>query len=94
MNGNERRFLEIRHPELFKTSDEVEYRKMIVKNMYGFCKSMYMSFMIIYAILVIYIATFFTGFVAMMIVLLGTLSDIVITMMFAHRLGKKMEKLL
>ncbi len=93
MNGNERRWTDLYHPENSLTQNEINNRKEIVKDIFGIVNGISMSIMVLGAIIVAYGATRYMGYTGLYIAFFGTLLDIGLGAFIAYHLGNKMQKL-
>lgn len=93
MNGNERRRMEICHPELFPTTDEIRKRRQFCKDTISVCKSISMSFMVIGAVIVAFLSTKYSGWTGFSIAFFGIMIDIFFGAIIAYNLGERMKNL-
>jgi hypothetical protein len=93
MNGNERRRMELSHPEMFPTSEEREERLEISKSIFGTCHGICMAVMILGAIVVAYTSTRYMGYTGLYTAFFGILVDVIFGALLAYYIGKKMEKI-
>jgi hypothetical protein len=91
MNGNERRRMELIHPEYFSTSEET--RREIAKTLVGICKGICLTTMIIGAVIVAYLSTRYTGYTGLFIAFFGTILDVIFGMFIAYNFGNKIQKI-
>jgi len=91
--GDQRRREELNHPERTLTSEEKSERKELVFILTVIFNLICLLFMIIIAIFLIIISSYYTGFDAFYIVLLGMISNVIITMLIANKLGNRIKKL-
>lgn len=94
MNGYERRHLEITHPELIPTEADRERKWQRAKRVCRVVKSFVFVVMTILSVLVVLISRELKGNDAFMAVLLGTLISVIIGMLLAYRIGKRIEQVL
>lgn len=92
MNGNDRRRMELLHPEMIPTSEERKRRKEIVETIVGVCNGISISFMLLGMLIVIFVSTQFMGVTGFWIAFLGILLDVIIGGFIAYNLGNKMTK--
>jgi hypothetical protein len=93
MNGNDRRRMEISHPEMFPTSEEREARKEVIKEIMGICTGISMTIMILGAVLIAYTSTRYMGYTGLYIAFFGTMLDVTLGVLIAYHLGNKMQKI-
>ena len=94
MNGNTRRKQELYHPENSLTTEEIKNRKEIVKNVIIFGKGISMIFMILGALLIVFLLTNYSGAIRFYIAFFGILLDITAGVVIAYNIGNKMQKVL
>jgi len=94
MNGNIRRRQELIHPENSLTTEDIENRKEIAKNVMVFGKGISMTFMILGAILIAFLLTNYSGVIRFYIAFFGILLDITAGVVIAYNIGNKMQKVL
>jgi len=93
MNGNDRRRLELYHPELTLTTLEINIRREFVKDMMSLSKCICMTFMILGAVIIAYTSTRYMGWTGFSIAFFGILLDVILGMLIAYNLGEKMKVL-
>lgn len=92
MNGNDRRRMEISHPELFPTTEEKANRKEIVKDILGIVNGISIFFMLFGMIVVAFISTRYMGYSGLFIAFFGILLDVILGALIAYNLGNKIQK--
>ena len=90
--GEDRRMLEITHPERCPSMEEIAIRKEIIKRLLKFGVTISLTFMIAWAILIAYVSTQYMGYTGLYIALFGTLADVIIGCIIAHQIGTKLGK--
>ena len=93
MNGNDRRRLELYHPELTLTTLEINIRREFVKDMMSLSKCICMTFMILGVVIIAYTSTRYMGWTGFSIAFFGILLDVILGMLIAYNLGEKMKVL-
>ena len=91
MNGDERRRMEVLHPENFSTTEERKEKQEIVTGITGICNGVCVLFMMLGALIVAYTSTRYMGVAGFYIAFLGTMSDVILGALLAYYLGKKMQ---
>ena len=94
MNGNDRRRMELIHPENTLTSIEKEKKKENIKHIFNLCKSICMTIMVLGTFIVAYIAAQHRGWEGFSIAFFGIIFDVILGVFIAYNLGNKIQKLL
>jgi hypothetical protein len=92
-SGDERRRLDIEHPELTPTSAEKEERKALVFTLVLIGNIFILLFMIVATIFITLISFFFTGMAVFSIVLVGMILNVTISLILAYIVGTKTRKI-
>ena len=93
MNGDERRRLELNHPELVPTAQQIKELRESVTDIISISKCITMSFMILFGIIVAVVATRYHGWTGFYISFFGLMLDILIGMLLAYNIGQKTQRL-
>lgn len=93
MSSNDRRRMELSHPEMFPTLEERTARKEMVEDIMGICNGICMTFMVLGAVFVAYASTRYMGYTGLYIAFFGIMLDVIIGALLAYHLGNKMQKI-
>lgn len=93
MNGNERRRMELLHPETTLTQKERQEKEEMAIIVAIIGNGISLVFMVLGMIVVAYISTRYMGVIGFWIAFLGILLDVVIGALIGFNFGNKMTKL-
>lgn len=93
MNGDDRRRMELYHPESTLPTEEIVRRKKIICDIMSISKGICMTFMILGAVIVAYVSTRFMGLTGFYIAFFGIMLDVTLGALMAYNLGNKFQKL-
>ena len=92
MNGNDRRRMELLHPESALTSKEREEKEEIAMTVAIIGNGISLLFMLFGMVLVAYVSTRYMGVIGFWIAFLGILLDVIIGALIGLNFGNKMTQ--